>query len=107
MTNEQVGKVISEAMEHGFADQIEKEAKKRGYKGYGKSMKKKSSEAEKTAEVGQRKDGILFGKYTTQDILQHLASQFGRTEPIEKEASNKTPREKLASMVEAELARPS
>jgi hypothetical protein len=103
MTDEQVGKIISEAMEHGFRDQLEKEAKGYGYKK--KPMKKKGEE--KTAAFGQMKNGILFGKYTPQDLIEHLAAQYGRPEPIEKEASKKTAREKLASYVEAELARPS
>jgi len=49
---------------------------------------------------------ILYNKFTTQDIIGHLAAQWGRHEPVEKEASERKPSasEKLARLVEKELA---
>ncbi len=107
LTDEEVGQLISGSMELGFADHVEKTAK--GY-GYAPKKKKKADAPEgqeKTAAFGKKSaKGILYSKYDVNDIIEHLAGEFGREEPIEKDAAAVLTRRKFSSMLKEELTRP-
>ncbi len=107
LTDEEVGQLISGSMELGFADHVEKTAK--GY-GYAPKKKKKADAPEgqeKTAAFGKKSaKGILYSKYDVNDIIEHLAGEFGREEPIEKDAAAVPTLRKFSSMLKEELTRP-
>lgn len=63
----------------------------------GKPHLKKASESDRK---------ILYSKLNVDDIIGHLASQFGRVEGVDKEASHRPGFAKLAKFVQEELARP-
>lgn len=65
-----------------------------------------SATTEKTASTVKEVAGssVRYSKMTVEDVIGHLSDQFGRPEPKEA-AAPKTPREKLASYVKAELAK--
>ncbi len=77
-----------------------------------KTDKKDDDKDEKKEDKDEKKSSarpILYNKFTAHDIAAHLQSQFGRQDPVEKDASVKkvSASEKLAALVEKELsARP-
>lgn len=99
---ERLEAVAAISMESGFNTALLAEARKCGFSdGSEKTASEKKPEEKKAGEPK-----VLHSRFTVQDIIGHLAAQFGRVEGVEKDASQETPRIKLAKLVEAELARP-
>jgi hypothetical protein len=72
-------------------------------------LQKKTDEKKDEKKEDEKKSSarpILYNKFTAHDIAAHLQSQFGRQDPVEKDASVKkvSAAEKLAALVEKELA---
>jgi hypothetical protein len=63
---------------------------------------------EKTASVVKEIDGrkVRFDKLTAEDIVAHLAEQWGRPEDLEKQAAARPVTAKFAAFLAEELARP-
>jgi hypothetical protein len=74
-----------------------------------KKTDKKDDDKDEKKDEDEKKSSarpILYNKFTAHDIAAHLQSQFGRQDPVEKDASVKkvSASEKLAALVEKELA---
>lgn len=96
------------SMEAGFNDFIGKLAAGAGCAKAMKAMKKKGEEQEKTASVVKEIDGrkVRFDKLTAEDIVSHLAEQWGRPEDLEKQAAARPATAKFSAFLKEALARP-
>lgn len=96
------------SMEAGFNDFINKLAAGAGCPKAKGMMKKKAEGQEKTASVIKEIDGrkVRFDKLTAEDIVAHLAEQWGRPEDLEKQAAARPVTAKFAAFLAEELARP-
>lgn len=93
---ERFAAIAEAATSAGFDDAIAEAAVKAGYG------------AEKTASSVKEVDGrkVLFSKLSVEDLINHLASEYGRPEQIEKAAAEKPATAKFASLLSEALARP-
>ena len=97
------------SMEAGFNDFINKLAAGAGCpKAKGMMKKKAEKPQEKTASVVKEIDGrkVRFDKLTAEDIVAHLAEQWGRPEDLEKQAAAHPATAKFAALLSEELSRP-
>lgn len=105
---ERLDAVAELSLEAGFNDFIEKLAAGAGCPKAMAKMKKKAEEQEKTASVVKEIDGrkVRFDKLTAEDIVTHLAEQFGRPEDLEKQAAERPATAKFALLLSEEFNRP-
>lgn len=100
--DEKIAMAMELAIENGFTNEILDVA---GYAPLAEH--EKTASEERPAEKKANKPEIRYTKLTVQDIIGHLSDQWGRPEPIEKDAAERPGYAKLAKLVEVELSRPS
>lgn len=110
---EEVGGQLKEASAEERFEAIAQVALSAGFEGF---LAEKVAElapvrVEKTACCHEKpaadpSQKIRYSKLNVDDIIGHLADQFGRVEGVDKEASHRPGFAKLAKLVQEELARP-
>lgn len=100
--------VAALSMEAGFNDFVDKLAAGAGCPKAMAKMKKKAEGQEKTASVVKEIDGrkVRFNGLTPEDVVAHLAEQWGRPEDLEKQAASRPATAKFAALLKEALVRP-